>query len=176
MSRRLSGLALVGVTILAFGVGGAAEAGGLFSGRHVKDGSVTGRDLRDNALTGRDVRNASLDPDLYDGVTVGPAGPVGETGPVGPVGGPGQAGLRGVQVAETRNHLVPAGDTVRLQADCPYNTLAVQGGVEVDAFVSDARMTVSAPLDDMDAWLIHLRNGGSAATTVRAYVVCIAEY
>ena len=47
---------------------------------------------------------------------------------------------------------------------------------EVDAYVSDARLTFSAPRDDMTGWIVHLRNGGNGATTARGHVVCIAKF
>lgn len=175
MSRRLSGLALTGVALLAFVVGGTAEAGKLITGRQILDGSVGGRDLRDNSVTGADIADGSIGPSLYDGVSIGPQGPAGETGPTGPEGYPGLPGVRGVDVQVSRDWLVRAGATAQIKISCPYETAAVQGGAEIDAFLSDARMTFSAPRNDMGSWDVHVRNGGSAATTVRGYVVCIAQ-
>jgi hypothetical protein len=163
------------VVVLASGVTGAAEAGRLVTGKQVADGTLLGLDLRDNALTGRDVADGSLSPRLYDGLAVGPPGPRGVAGPAGGPGLHGLPGVHGVQIGRSPNVVVSAGDTATLRPDCPYETAAVAGGVEVDAFVSDARMTVSAPEDDMSGWVVYLRNGASAPTSVRAYVVCIAK-
>ena len=96
-TRRRGRILLLVVATVVVAMAGSASAGGLITGKRIKDNSITGVDLRNNSIGSVDVKDGSLTEHDFDGSLVGQPGPPGPVGPPGPAGPQGPAGTAGLQ-------------------------------------------------------------------------------
>jgi hypothetical protein len=172
-------LVLVIATMIV-AMAGSATAGGLITGKKIKNSSITGIDLKDGTVTGVDIKDQSLTSSDFSGSLAGPQGPQGpqgprgqqgpqgSQGPQGPQGPPGASGLSYEYVENT-----VGGDSFEnWGVPCPPGKKVVGGGVSsVD--LSAARVVESAPLDDGTGWWIGLRNEKGSGLLAYAWAVCV---
>ena len=172
--------------------------------KQIKRAAVAKSDVRANAIDSARVQNGSLmAQDFKSGqLPQGPAGPKGDTGPKGDKGDKGEKGETGatglqgpagtfgaVTVQRVDVPLPDTGVAAVAEAACLPGTIAIGGGSSVSASAgSDVAVNVSRPYktgapsgipesgDSFDKWRVVAVNpaGGTAATTLRAFVVCAA--
>lgn len=167
--RRGRILVLVVVTMVV-AMAGSATAGGLITGRKIKNNTITGIDIRDNSVTGVDIADGSLAPTDFDGNLIGSRGPQGPEGPRGPQGPQGPAGASGLEyiIAGTS---ITGGKTVNWGAECSPGKKVVGGGVSSGA-PSQALVVESAPMDQGVGWGVGMKNSGSGSISAFAWAVC----
>jgi hypothetical protein len=170
--RRWSGglvvaAAAVGLVGFAGTFAGTAAAGGLVTGRQIKDGSLTSVDLRtDRGVTGADVRDGSLSASKLSSL------------PQGPPGIPGLSGSKGVDGLDNFNYeisdpgqgQVPASGDLDILVPCPAGTRVVGGGASSGGVI---RMEESRPLADGSGWNVVVFNEQTTAVDAFAWAVCV---
>ena len=168
--RRSRLLLLVVVTMLV-AMAGSATAGGLITGKKIKNNSITGIDLKNGTVTGADVKNGSLTPDDFDGQLIGPQGPQGPQGEIGPIGPRGPAGASGLVYVNVEN-AIDGKKSENWGIECPDGKKVVGGGVSSND-PANARVVESAPLDFGAGWWVGLRNEKDSELLAYAWAVCV---
>jgi hypothetical protein len=156
MQKRTIGLVAGAAVIIAFAGGTAAEAGGLLTGKDIKDGSLTLKDFKAS-------EKAKL------------KGATGARGPQGPAGlpGPATAATLDTVTVESPDTYIPAGGMSNVIAYCPAGKKATGGGYFSSIAVAVGNMpTGSATGLPATSWGVIINNTSSIGVTVNAYVVC----
>ncbi len=110
--RQTSLLVGVAAVALLFGATGGAVAGGVVTGKQIKNSSVTGKDIKNRSLGTADLSASALST-LH--------GAAGAPGAPGSPGSPGVSGTPGVSGYVLTGHLqnVAAGTPTTMDVDCP---------------------------------------------------------
>jgi len=145
---------------------GTAVAGGLVTGRQIKDGSLTSVDLKaDRAVTGADVRDGTLSAQKLSSLPQGPQGAIGGTGPVG------LSGLDNFDYEISGGVSVAAGNDVEITVPCATGTV-VGGGASSDILF--VRMEESRPLANGSGWNVLVYNESGVDALVYGWAVCVS--
>jgi len=167
-------LLLVVATMLV-AMAGSATAGGLITGKRIKDNSITGADLRNDSVGSIDVKDGSLTELDFDGSLVGQPGPQGPQGPRGPQGDPGPQGPAGTTGLEyvVVGQAVAKNTTEIWPVTCPPGKKAVGGGVS-STLPLVVRITESAPLNGGVGWNAGVYNAGTSAISAYGWAACVS--
>jgi len=164
---RRAWLAVAAVTAALVGFNGAAVAGGLVTGRQIKNGTVESVDLMTNrGVAGSDVHDGTLSPDKFASLPAGPQGPAGQQGPPGP------NGLDNFNYEQAPFSVDKDSDGLRM-VPCPSGTIVVGGGASSDSTLF--RTVASHPLANGSGWQV-IGHNDSALNPVDAFAwaVCVS--
>lgn len=154
MQKRTVGLVAASIAALVLLGGTAADAGGLITGKDVKDGSLTVKDFK--ASERAKLRGPA-----------GPTGPAGLPGAVGPAGAPGVVTPTIVQSPEST---IPAGEIGTVIAFCPAGKKVSGGGYAASIAIAAANI----PNNLGNAWGAVINNSDNVIPIqASAYAICV---
>ena len=164
--RWSTGLVVAAAVVALVSFTGTAVAGGLVTGRQVKDGSLTSVDLRaDRAVTGADVRDGTLSATKLSSL---PQGPAGIQGPPGPQG---VDGLDNFDYEISAAVVVGPGNDVAIPVQCAPGRTVVGGGASSASI--QIRMEESRPLVDGSGWNVLVYNESGQDVNAFGWAVCV---
>jgi hypothetical protein len=163
--RWSTGLVVAAAVVALVSFAGTAVAGGLVTGRQIKDASLTSVDLKaDRAVTGADVRDGSLSAEKLSSLPQGAPGTKGSTG---------LKGLDGLDNFDYEHiDAVPIGPNNDVQVTVPCATGTVIGGGASSRFAT-IRIEESRPLPDGSGWKVLIFNQSEVDVDATAWAICV---
>ena len=162
--RWSSGLLVAAAVVALVSFTGSAVAGGLVTGRQVKDGSLKSVDLKANrGVTGADVKDGTLSASKLSSLPPGPQGVQ------GPTGARGVDGLDNFDYEVTSPVFVAASSDAEIVTPCPTGTVVGGGASSVGVI----RTVESRPLPDGSGWKVVVSNQQAAPVDAFGWAVCV---
>lgn len=172
---------LIAAGALVLASSGGAVAGGLITGKDIKNGSVTGKDIKNKSVKTNDLSPKTV------AQLKGGTGPAGAVGPQGDPGATGAAGAPGTTSVTVRMAALSAaaGASGYAFAACEPGEVATGGGFYWDSPPSpDMYSQDGAPANATGfiltspgpavSWGVEAYNGTGAVKTGKVHVLCAA--
>jgi hypothetical protein len=164
------------VAVVVVGGATSATAGGLITGKQIKDGTIRGRDLANGKVAGTDVRDGVLSVSDFDQESI--RGPQGAPGPQGDPGPRGVGGIPGVEFSFVAFSAVGTGGGLTSHTmSCPTSSRrAVSGGVS-SLNPDKLEIVESTPIEPTASaegkWLVMVKNHSSSSISAFGWITCV---